>query len=556
MSQLSSASTEAPYEDTEPSTRRTGDDVAQETEPRPSFGWPELNRAYAILAEAVMRYDLGRLFETAVNADGSTSVTICRTWRLIKRPSSPRVRCLPRVWSPEQPWEGCLWPTTFITLLPCDPKPDIWQSLYYFAVWHLAEQYTGANDEEREVLSSVRRDEQDWWLIVQTLIKYKQRELERRLGTHRLNSLAGTLSKIIWRRIIDPGFIKVVAYARMFKPVLLSDYIDMSQSHEAYTRMHLQDRRYLTLSRFLDKEEVESVEPFSIERWTVKGVKLTVGGSVRLVRLSSPASYRAMIGTHPAIVRDWAENSIVHTGFATYFDLLAKLGDETPIPQPILRSLESALGSPHHFWMYRELDIPLLSNLVRQYVRECKRRKAMPEYRTYSAVLASINLLAVLDWFSTEGTKAGEPNARNTWAGIERKSHAWHEHMWQASATSHALAWNSALEACVMGGGNVVPLTTSKALFAEGRVMHNCVSTYDEYCASGRYRMFSLVLGAERATLGIEQVGDCWKLDQVVGMCNGSVSPQMEAVAQEVARLYLSPSDGTGPLSRQCAREE
>ena len=121
---------------------------------------------------------------------------------------------------------------------------------------------------------------------------------------------------------------------------------------------------------------------------------------------------------------------------------------------------------------------------------------------------------------------------------MERRSQLWHGRIWQARQHSVELSWTSALGACEIAGIQVVPLTTSRMLWEEGRAMQHCVSTYASQCASGAYRIFTLVAQTERATLGITEVAGRWKVDQVRGVANGSVSVHMKAVAKSVAHAY------------------
>ena len=175
----------------------------------------------------------------------------------------------------------------------------------------------------------------------------------------------------------------------------------------------------------------------------------------------------------------------------------------------------------------------------------------MPEFRTYRRAAESLDLRSVLDWCTNGGRRARELDKHATWSGIERRSRLWHGRIWQAPQKEAELSWSSALGPCEISGVRVIPLTTSRALWEEGRAMQHCVTTYASRCAVAGYRVFALVGETERATLGIIEVGGRWKVDQARGWANGSVSEPMKAVAGAVARAYRG---GTAALARRWGR--
>lgn len=185
-----------------------------------------------------------------------------------------------------------------------------------------------------------------------------------------------------------------------------------------------------------------------------------------------------------------------------------------------------------------------LAHIVRQYVRECRRRKVQQRIRSYRRALEALDLRSVVNWCVNCVRDAGELDSRTTWSSIERRSRAWHGRVAQTPKVREALAWSSALLACELAGVRVNPLTTARALREEWRAMQHCVASYAEQCAAGRYRLFALHGTAERATLGIYEVAGRWKVDQIRGMANGSVSPQMKSIATAVARAYAVHASG------------
>ncbi len=88
------------------------------------------------------------------------------------------------------------------------------------------------------------------------------------------------------------------------------------------------------------------------------------------------------------------------------------------------------------------------------------------------------------------------------------------------------LIWDSALATFEVGGYQVVPLTSSWALRQEGCGMQHCVGGYDEMCAKGRARVFSIrdLLGHRVATVALIFQDDDWHLEQIKGLANADVS--------------------------------
>ena len=139
----------------------------------------------------------------------------------------------------------------------------------------------------------------------------------------------------------------------------------------------------------------------------------------------------------------------------------------------------------------------------------------------------------------------------------------------QARSTSKKprYRWVSALSQLWLGDFLFLPLTSTKDLVFEGRAMRNCVARYDESCAKGIYRVFSIRdLDEKRlATLGLTFGAFGWKLDQCLGKRNINLitgtalgfcddvgfyeveeNNDLYYAAQEVARLYAKADYLTG----------
>ena len=87
------------------------------------------------------------------------------------------------------------------------------------------------------------------------------------------------------------------------------------------------------------------------------------------------------------------------------------------------------------------------------------------------------------------------------------------------------LEWVSDLPECEIGEYLIVPLTTSRQLRAEGRVMKHCAGHYDELCHRGLARVFSIqdLSGNRLATASLVWLDDYWHLEQVKGRGNADV---------------------------------
>lgn len=507
------------------------------------FGAQVLDEAYDILSFGARLLDLACLFRTELTPDGRTTVVVCETWHLTKEVDSPRIEVQVRDFTASGEWPLCRGWVPAFPLLPATPKRAAWRLVLGWALQSFADTFEQEGAEDRDVLRRARQHEL-FRLMRGAFVSAKLAQLERRLGAERINSLSETLSKVVWKHLVDARFLRVVAYARMLRPVTLQHYCEMAEHWKVLARAYEQDRYMLPLCHIVRFDEYERGRPFSVARWTKQGVHMSRDGPVRL---SSPAAYRVLVAMHPAIVRAWAEISWRRGTFATLFALLADVRQDGPIPQPVLWSLVGALGGASVCWAFEQPILLRLERVVRQYVRECRKRKALPEFRTYRRAAETLDLRSVLDWCVNGGRHARELGKDATWSSIERRSRLWHGRIWQAPDKQAELSWSSALGSCEISGVRVIPLTTSRALWEEGRAMQHCVVTYANKCAMGGYRIFALVGETERVTLGIIEVAGRWRVDQARIAANGSVSEYMKAVAGTVARAYRG---GTAALAQ------
>lgn len=90
-------------------------------------------------------------------------------------------------------------------------------------------------------------------------------------------------------------------------------------------------------------------------------------------------------------------------------------------------------------------------------------------------------------------------------------------------------------------GLKVKPLTSSKELCLEGMQMNRCVSSYAKVCREGTHRVFSIrEATAEKriATVGLSFTDCVWKLDQIKGRNNCTVSSEVESLSKTLAQFY------------------
>lgn len=187
------------------------------------------------------------------------------------------------------------------------------------------------------------------------------------------------------------------------------------------------------------------------------------------------------------------------------------------------------------------------------------------------------DLALVWDWFRGDETRGNPTHLANvrslakgvTWASLMRTQHAWHiaaearaEAQRAADRAAYARyraglrarTWGSLVGKCVIDEVAVLPLTSGKALQAEGRHMGHCVGGYRyiEDCTAGDIRIFSLRADTSRATVELYAEGKhLWKVGQVFGSGNTPMPKAMWAVASQVAKQYSAASRESSAKEKQ-----
>lgn len=107
------------------------------------------------------------------------------------------------------------------------------------------------------------------------------------------------------------------------------------------------------------------------------------------------------------------------------------------------------------------------------------------------------------------------------------------------------LSWESALPEHEDGGYIFVPLISSEALREEGENMGHCVAHYDDDCANGKSRIFSVrsTLSQERLATVELHIDDLllkekWFVGQVRGFNNAKCAKLLLSAADKLALRY------------------
>ncbi|MFN3071366.1 PcfJ domain-containing protein [Serratia sp. J2] len=98
-----------------------------------------------------------------------------------------------------------------------------------------------------------------------------------------------------------------------------------------------------------------------------------------------------------------------------------------------------------------------------------------------------------------------------------------------------AVDWSQSLK----GSAKVSEITCLVDLENEGNAMQHCVVTYHGFCAYGSYRVFSLNMNNERATLGLSRMPNkaIFQHDQIRGLSNDAVSNDMVKLGRRVLSI-------------------
>jgi len=100
------------------------------------------------------------------------------------------------------------------------------------------------------------------------------------------------------------------------------------------------------------------------------------------------------------------------------------------------------------------------------------------------------------------------------------------------------LYWITQLDEFQMGRMSVVPLSSSESLIRESLAMRNCLQTYIEDCANGRFEVYSVretTTGKRKGCIGLRQDShDFWSIADVKGFANSPPIGEVEKIAYEL----------------------
>lgn len=154
------------------------------------------------------------------------------------------------------------------------------------------------------------------------------------------------------------------------------------------------------------------------------------------------------------------------------------------------------------------------------------------------------DLAGVLRWIDTAAPELDNNQRTANWSWFLEQFHNYQLEIEFGRRQNNT--WESLLDTTEVKVGKqkftFVPLTSSRDLFQEGRVMHHCVASYDTRCLNERRpsRIFSVrdEQGARVATVEIVRDRDQWQASQMRGHCNACVSNAVSKASQEIAKLY------------------
>jgi hypothetical protein len=139
-----------------------------------------------------------------------------------------------------------------------------------------------------------------------------------------------------------------------------------------------------------------------------------------------------------------------------------------------------------------------------------------------------------LAWLASKSPKPDENQRRAGWDWISAQ--AWKHRL--ATDAEAAKPWPVPLEECMLGNFAVVPIRSRVELREEGEKMSNCLATWGDACASGRFAVFSIrdAAGKQRiASFSLEKGELSWKVRQIAGKANAKVPEELQLIAHEVA---------------------
>ncbi len=149
------------------------------------------------------------------------------------------------------------------------------------------------------------------------------------------------------------------------------------------------------------------------------------------------------------------------------------------------------------------------------------------------------DLVAVVTWLQSVQPELDANQIRRGWNYLARSADCWQADLAGRDILA-TVAWSSLLSPMTYGAWRVLPITDAWALHEEALAMRHCADRYLAQCVDGRWRLFSVrtPAGKRMATIGIKRDGLSWKVGDLRSFANGSVSPALREVAQDIVSRY------------------
>lgn len=398
---------------------------------------------------------------------------------------------------------------------------------------------------------------------------------------------ARLLRAVFWDHIREREIFSACLSINYMTAWTLADYVLLAQYRRGLLRVYRENRNLLPLLHKLHPKHWRHEDLFSRKRWVSEGRKKAWIGRANkqdknktwmpfnfnvgsFESFESPAGFRWLKTAPTTLVREFAEHkgswrkNFVITQMALcnftgrvpaevhrlLFRTLMNLPTSSVQPMQLQRVLRALLAHCEAIWKSRGLKV------LREYLKDAYHCPLPPQDAAGRAAdLANASsLYNVFDFLVSEAGSA-QPDKQATWMSLSRRTREWEE--WVAAESARlarekaqaykALVWTSELGETKIDKFVFTPLTSWRALAAEGEEMIHCVANYARHCLQGNYRIFAVRGEASepesRATLGLHILLDNVKspkanLNQLYSFKNSAVSEPVRIAAAKLAKKY------------------
>ena len=136
-------------------------------------------------------------------------------------------------------------------------------------------------------------------------------------------------------------------------------------------------------------------------------------------------------------------------------------------------------------------------------------------------------------WLMDGGGRLDRHQWRAGWPAIARAHQRW------LQGRGDVIRWDPLVAAFRCENWQVRPLCGDQQLAQEGYRMHHCVADYQDDCADGTMRIFSVEhaeTGKPAATVGLVRDGDSWRLDEARGRFNEEPATDVRPALEQLLR--------------------